>query len=185
MSTNIELPSLLASADRRTLAAVVTHLAGDPNTVPDLRDRAQIEKVAAKLLPPYLAGEKTVDSPSEEVLQAAMNLAAGMEVPAEYGPLVREQMGFGPAVESKPLKPPTGFKVVIIGAGVSGSSQRSGSSSWDFLRSQFSRKIPSPVAPGGRIAIRAAASILRACCILTRSRRIPDGRSISAISRIS
>jgi hypothetical protein len=28
MTTNIELPSLLASADRRTLAAVVAYLAG-------------------------------------------------------------------------------------------------------------------------------------------------------------
>src|SRR5579863_7546942 len=88
-STNIDLASLLASADRRTLAAVVTHLSGDPKIVPDLRDRAQIEKVAAKLLPPFLAGEKTVEAPSDEVLQAAMSLAAG-------------------------------FKVVIIGAGVSG-----------------------------------------------------------------
>jgi 4-hydroxyacetophenone monooxygenase len=120
MSTNIELASLLASADRRTLAAVVTHLSGDPNAITDLRDRAQIEKTAAALLPAYLSGEKTVESPSDEVLQAAMNLAAGGDVPAEYGPLVREQMRFGPALESKPLKPPAGFKVVIIGAGVSG-----------------------------------------------------------------
>jgi 4-hydroxyacetophenone monooxygenase len=61
-----------------------------------------------------------VGSPSDEVLHAAMRLAAGGEVPAEYGPLVREQRGFGPPVEPKPLKAPAGFKVVIIGAGVSG-----------------------------------------------------------------
>ena len=120
MSTNIELASLLASADRRTLAAVVTHLAGDPNTVKDLRDRAQIERTAARLLPDFLCGKARVNPPSDEVLQAAMNLAAGSEVPAEYRPLVREQMNFGPKVEPKPLKPPAGFKVAIIGAGVSG-----------------------------------------------------------------
>lgn len=39
MTMNIDIPSLLASADRRTLAAVVTHLAGDPKAVPNLRDR--------------------------------------------------------------------------------------------------------------------------------------------------
>ena len=63
MSTNLELPSLLASADRRTLAAVVTHLAGDPRAVPDLHDRGQIEKSAARLLPPFLTGEKEVNPP--------------------------------------------------------------------------------------------------------------------------
>ena len=43
-------------------------------------------------------GEKTASPPSDEVLQAAMNLAAGVAVPAEYGLMVREQMGLGPAV---------------------------------------------------------------------------------------
>ncbi len=120
MTMNIDIPSLLASADRRTLAAVVTHLSGDPRAVPDLRDRAQIEELAARLLPSYLASEKTAGPPSEEVLQAAMNLAAGEKVPAEYGPMVREQMGIGPAVAPQPLNPPVDFHVVIIGAGVSG-----------------------------------------------------------------
>ena len=117
---NIDLPSILASADRRTLAAVVTHLAGDPGVVPNLRDRAHIEEVAARVLPPYLMGEKIAGPPSDEVLQAAMNLAAGVEVPAEYRPMVREQMGLGPTVAPAPLNPPADFNVVIIGAGVSG-----------------------------------------------------------------
>ena len=42
---------MLANADRRTLAAVVTHLSGDPGAVPDLRDRAAIEQLANELLP--------------------------------------------------------------------------------------------------------------------------------------
>ena len=120
MTTNIDIPALLANADRRTLAAVVTHLSGDPKAVPDLRDRARIEELAARLLPAYLSGEKTANPPSDEVLQAAMNLAAGTEVSAEYRPMVREQMGVGPAVPPAPLDPPADFKVVIIGAGVSG-----------------------------------------------------------------
>jgi 4-hydroxyacetophenone monooxygenase len=72
------------------------------------------------LLPPYLASEKTASPPSDEVLQAAMNLAAGEKVPPEYGPMVREQMGLGPAVTPEPLNPPADFNVVIIGAGVTG-----------------------------------------------------------------
>src|SRR5712691_3621151 len=120
MTMNIDLSSILASADRRTLAAVVTHLAGDPGVVPDLRDRAHIEKVAARVLPPYLTGEKTASPLNDEILQAAMNLAAGVEVPAEYRPMVREQMGLGPTVEPEPLNPPADFNVVIIGAGVTG-----------------------------------------------------------------
>ena len=118
--TNIDLASVLEGADRRTLAAVVTHLANDPGAVPDLRDRAHIEKLAAELIPAFIAGEKTVGPPSDEVLQAAMNLAAGQEVAPEYGPMAREQMGIGPRVETQPLNPPADFKVVIIGAGVTG-----------------------------------------------------------------
>ena len=120
MTTNSDIPTLIESADRRTLAAVVTHLADDPGAVPDLRDRAQIEEAAARLFPAYLSGEKTAGPPSDEVLQAAMNLAAGMDVPPEYSPMVREQMGFGPQVEIPQLNPPADFKVVIIGAGVTG-----------------------------------------------------------------
>src|SRR5438477_9709291 len=101
MTMNIDIPSLLASADRRTLAAVVTHLTGDPRAVPDLRDRAQIQELAARLLPSYLAGEKTAGPPSDEVLQAAMNLAAGEKVPAEYGPMVSR---WGSALPLRPSR---------------------------------------------------------------------------------
>lgn len=118
--TNFDLAAVLENADRRTLAAVVTHLANDPGAVPDLRDRAHIEKLAAELIPAFIAGEKTVGPPSDEVLQAAMNLAAGEKVAPEYGPMVREQMGIGPKLEAKPLNPPADFKIIIIGAGVTG-----------------------------------------------------------------
>jgi 4-hydroxyacetophenone monooxygenase len=115
-----ELAEIIAHADRRTLAAVVTHLSGDPNAVPDLRDRAQIEAKAAEVLPAYLDGGRTVQPPDDVVLQAAMNLAVGKEVPAHYRSLVREQTGIGPFVAPAPLHAPEGFHVVIIGAGVTG-----------------------------------------------------------------
>ncbi len=114
------LDEILAHADRRTLAAVVTHLAADPNAVPDLRDRDQIEAKAAEVLPPYLSGEKTPQPPTDEVLQAAMNHAVGAEVPAAYRPLAREQAGVGPVEPPAPLSPPDGFHALIVGAGVTG-----------------------------------------------------------------
>lgn len=51
MTPNIDMLSLLESADRRTLAALVTHLAGDPGVIPDLRDRAHIESEPDGILP--------------------------------------------------------------------------------------------------------------------------------------
>lgn len=117
---SFDLQSLLKGADRRTLAAVVTHLSGDVNAIPDLRDRAQITEAAMRVLPPYIRGEKTVSPPSDAVLQAAMNLCAGEIVAPEYGPMAREQMAIGPEVKTRPLNPPAGFNVVIIGAGVTG-----------------------------------------------------------------
>ncbi|MFN0025706.1 MAG: flavin-containing monooxygenase [Acidimicrobiales bacterium] len=115
-----DLADILAHADRRTLAAVVTHLAGDPNAVPDLRDRAHIEAKATEVLPPYLNGERTPEPPTDEVLQAAMNLAVGAEVPATYRDYVREQTGIGPVTPLQPLHAPDGYHVLIIGAGVTG-----------------------------------------------------------------
>ncbi len=115
-----DLVDILVHADRRTLAAVVTHLSGDPNAVPDLRDRAQIEAKAAEVLPPFLRGERRPEPPNDEVLQAAMNHAIGMEVPAEYRTMVREQTGVGPVEPQPPLHAPDGFHVLIIGAGVTG-----------------------------------------------------------------
>ncbi len=114
------LAEILAHADRRTLAAVVTHLAGDPNAIPDLRDREQIEAKATEVLPPFLNGDKTPEPPSDEVLQRAMDLAVGQPIPPEYRRLVREQTGIGPPEPRLPLNAPDGFHVLIIGSGVTG-----------------------------------------------------------------
>ncbi len=115
-----QLPALLATADRRTLAAVVTHLAGDPDAVPDVRDRAALIETALRVLPPFLRGERVVVPPSDEVLDAAMLIAAGEPVDADYAPLIREQMGIGPEVVDLPLAAPAGFSVVVIGTGITG-----------------------------------------------------------------
>ena len=75
-------------------------------TVPDLRDRKQIEDKAREVLPPYLAGDKVPTAPDDDVLQAAMNLAVGAEVPPAYRTLVREQTGIGPVEPLAPLAVP-------------------------------------------------------------------------------
>ncbi len=115
-----ELSEIIAHADRRVLAAVVTHLSGDAGAVPDLRDRAQIEAKATEVLPPYLDGSATPVPPSDEVLQAAMNHAVGAEVPPDYRQMAREQAGIGPIEPLAPLVAPEGFHVLIIGSGVTG-----------------------------------------------------------------
>lgn len=116
----IDLENVLAGADRRTLAAVLTHLTGDPNAVPDTRDRDQIVQLAREILPPFIRGEKQAGIPSDAVLNACMSHAAGESVDPAYGPLAREQLNIGPAPKPKPLKAPAGFNIAIIGAGVTG-----------------------------------------------------------------
>ena len=115
-----DLETVLAGSDRRTLAAVVTHLTGDPNAVPDLRDREQIIRLAKEILPAFIRGEKEITPPSDEVLAACMTHAAGEDVDPSYGPLAREQLHIGPFSKAAPLSPPDDFKVVIIGGGVTG-----------------------------------------------------------------
>jgi 4-hydroxyacetophenone monooxygenase len=119
-ATKAELADALVEADRRTLAAVLTHLTGDVDLVPDIRDREHILRLAAELLPKYIEAG-VVEPPSDEVLDAAMALAAGGVVPSKYGPFVREQMAIGPAVPSVPVTPPgSAWTIAIIGAGVTG-----------------------------------------------------------------
>jgi 4-hydroxyacetophenone monooxygenase len=118
--SSFALSEIIAHADRRVLAAVVTHLSGDARAVPDLRDRSQIEAKAAEVLPPYLDGSAMPVPPDDEVLQAAMNHAVGAEVPPEYRQMAREQAGIGPIQPLAPLQAPDGFHVLIIGSGVTG-----------------------------------------------------------------
>jgi 4-hydroxyacetophenone monooxygenase len=115
-----ELLDALGEADRRTLAAVVTHLTGDSNAVSDPSDRVALVRLAAQVLPPFVAGERRVGPLDNEVLETAMSLAAGGHVPAKYGPFVREQMGISPAASPVPIERDAPLTIAIIGAGVTG-----------------------------------------------------------------
>lgn len=114
------LTELLKEADRRTLAAVVTHLSGDPEAIRDLSDRPAIEAAAVDVLPPFMLGTARPEVPDDRVLQAAMNHAVGAPVPAEYREYAREQTGIGPVPVSAPIEAPTDFRVLVVGAGASG-----------------------------------------------------------------
>ncbi|WP_344605819.1 NAD(P)/FAD-dependent oxidoreductase [Sporichthya brevicatena] len=114
------LAELLKAADRRTLAAVVTHLSGDPEAIRDLRDRPAIEATAAQVLPPFMLGMASPAAPDDELLQAAMDLAVGAPIPPEYRDYAREQTGIGPVPPLAPIRAPEDFRVLVIGAGASG-----------------------------------------------------------------
>ena len=108
---------------------------------------------------------RCAEPPDDEVLQAAMNLAVGAEVPAAYRTLVREQTGIGPVEPLAPLQPPPGFHVVIIGAGVTGvlAGPRARPTRPHQLHHRW-RRTRSRAAPGGRTPTPAAGSTRRACC---------------------
>lgn len=114
------LAELLKAADRRTLAAVVTHLSGDPTAVADLADRPAIEAAAAEVLPPFMLGSASPGVPDNELLQAAMDLAVGAPIPPEYRDYAREVTGIGPVPALAPIGAPEGFRVLVVGAGASG-----------------------------------------------------------------
>lgn len=135
-----ELRAKLRQADAGVLVAVLAQLTGDPAVVDQFADKISFEPD-----PPEQVG--VTDSATRELLVDAVTtalgaprpqgalpaddpglfariapLALGTEVAAEYIGLLLEQGGLQP---SQPVLPrtatlPTGFKVVIIGAGIAG-----------------------------------------------------------------
>jgi 4-hydroxyacetophenone monooxygenase len=117
---DIDLAELLGEANPRTLAAVVTHLTGDPGAIDDPSDRGAIRVKAAEVLPPFIEGSLTPEVPDDDVLQASMDLAVGRPVPPDYRPYAREQTGIGPVTPLAPIGAPEDFRVLVAGAGPSG-----------------------------------------------------------------
>jgi 4-hydroxyacetophenone monooxygenase len=82
--------------------------------------RAEIRSAALEAVLAWSAGRPAaVPEPTGDALVELMALAVGEPVPAEYGAMMAEDMGFGPA-EPVPTVPGTDLRVVVIGAGVSG-----------------------------------------------------------------
>ncbi|AEF38258.1 monooxygenase [Mycolicibacter sinensis] len=135
-----ELRANLRLADAGVLVAVLAQLTGDPAVVDRFADKIAFEPdppeqvgvtdtgtrellvdaIAAALGAPRPQAALRADDPS--LFARIAPLALGTEVDEEYVGLLLEQGGFQP---SQPVLPrsatlPTGFKVVIIGAGIAG-----------------------------------------------------------------
>lgn len=135
-----ELRANLRQADAGVLVAVLAQLTGDLAVVDQFADKLSfepdppeqvggtdpatrellVEAVTTALGAPRPQGAPPADDP--DLFARIAPLALGTEVAAEYIGLLLEQGGFQP---SQPVLPrtatlPTGFKVVIIGAGIAG-----------------------------------------------------------------
>ena len=132
------LQAALADADLRALLMVVFHYTGDEKWLaPPYAPRRDVRLIAdedAGLAPEIqdeirqtaldlLSGDAppALPTPDEALLNRMMTHSLAEQVPQEYAPMMREQMGFAPlgsdipALQKKPAAP-----IVIIGAGVAG-----------------------------------------------------------------
>ena len=58
--------------------------------------------------------------PDEELIVRMLSVAMAETVPEEYGPFTAAQLGQVKFLDHDPIETPEGFKVLVIGAGVSG-----------------------------------------------------------------
>jgi 4-hydroxyacetophenone monooxygenase len=133
-----ELQEALAVANIPTLLLLLTHLTGDDRWVQDpyrpqrgkpltdndtagLSEELQLEvrEAALEVILAHEAGRlRPIDLAPERVAEL-LSIALVEDVPAEYGPLLAEEMNLvSRDVDMPPA--PRGFRVVIIGAGLSG-----------------------------------------------------------------
>lgn len=81
--------------------------------------QAEIRAAAVDAVLDWAGGRPpAVPAPTGEALLELIDLAVGEPVPPEYEPMTAEDMGFRPA--PVPTVPASDFRVVVIGAGVSG-----------------------------------------------------------------
>ena len=89
---------------------------GFPDEIRDV-----IREAAAQAIHEWSAGKPAATpAPRGELLMELMSTCMGEPVPAEYEPMLAEEMGFEQPVEPSPVAADADFSVVIIGAGVSG-----------------------------------------------------------------
>ncbi len=132
------LAEAMEHANLPTLVAVLHQLTGDhrwldapyrPTRSRGMEDndpggfsldiQAEIRAAAVDAVLEWGAGRPpAVAAPTGDALLELIDLAVGEPVPPEYEAMTAEDMGFRPA--SPPKAPPSDFRVVIIGAGVSG-----------------------------------------------------------------
>ncbi|PTX03351.1 flavin-containing monooxygenase [Pararhodobacter aggregans] len=85
--------------------------------------QAEIRAAALAAIRAHLAGRPlAVPRPSDAQLVRMLSVSMADEVPPSYGQIIAHGLGLPPekAPQRVPLRIPSGFKVVVIGAGVSG-----------------------------------------------------------------
>jgi 4-hydroxyacetophenone monooxygenase len=82
--------------------------------------QGEIRDAALEAIEAWRAGRPVaVPDPSPELLVEMLSVAMGEPVPPEYGPMIAAQLRLAPP-EVAPIPVPEGFRVLVIGAGVSG-----------------------------------------------------------------
>ena len=136
------LDAALAEANIPTLACVLLHLTGDrrwiegryvPSRVRGLDDndsggfpdavQDEIRQAARAALKDWFDGKPPLlANPSDALLVEMMSVSLGEEVPADYAPMIRNDLALASAADEPhdDIAPPPGFTALIIGAGISG-----------------------------------------------------------------
>jgi 4-hydroxyacetophenone monooxygenase len=87
----------------------------------DPRHQQEVREAALEAILAWRSGRApAVPEPSEDLLVRMLSVAMAEHVPDEYGAFTAAQLGQLPMLDPKPIPAPEGFKVLIIGAGVSG-----------------------------------------------------------------
>ncbi|MEZ5408856.1 MAG: NAD(P)/FAD-dependent oxidoreductase [Acidimicrobiales bacterium] len=94
---------------------------GDNDTGGLPEDRqAEVREAALEAISAWKAGRPVaIPDPEPELLVRMLSWCMGETVPEEYGEFTKAQLGHKP-LERKKINVPAGFKVLVIGAGVSG-----------------------------------------------------------------
>lgn len=81
----------------------------------------EVREAALEAVLAWRAGRPVaMPEPPEELLVLMLSVAMGEDVPAEYGEFTAAQLGQVKFLDHEPFDLPQGFKVLIVGAGVSG-----------------------------------------------------------------
>jgi 4-hydroxyacetophenone monooxygenase len=135
-----ELQTALQDANIPTLLLVLQHLTGDPKWTREpyrpvrgkpLDDndsgglsgevQEQVRQAALQAVIALREGRLTPTTPAPEEIARMLSCALAEDVPAEYGELLAEEMGFVSRKVNIPASTiPEGFRAVVIGAGLSG-----------------------------------------------------------------
>lgn len=85
------------------------------------RHQAEVREAALEAILAWRAGRPVaMPEPSEDMLVRMLSVTMAERVPEEYGPFTAAQLGQTKFLDHKPFDVPEGFKVLVIGAGVSG-----------------------------------------------------------------